>query len=80
MELQQTCKACGRADYFDFTVPDDVWEAIVPVSLRNRVVCLGCFDQFARERGVPYAEFVRTLYFAGEQASFIFRVETSVNG
>lgn len=69
---QQTCKACGRADKFNFNVPDALWDAVVPAELRNRVVCLACFDQFARERGVDYAGSIQTLYFAGDRAAMEF--------
>lgn len=69
---QQRCKVCGRRDKFNFYVPDDVWRAIVPFRLQNRVVCLGCFDRMAKEKGVEYAPHLLNLYFAGDQASFSF--------
>jgi len=75
---RQTCKACGRPDKFDFTVPDDVWAAVVPAFLRNRVVCLTCFDDFARAAAVDYSGAIRTLYFAGDRASFTFEVRSAV--
>ena len=68
----QACKACGRRDKTDFHVPDEVWERVVPERLRDRVVCLACFDGFAKERGVEYAPYLSLLYFAGEQASLAF--------
>lgn len=74
---RQTCKACGRPDKFDFHVPDEVWAAVVPPTLLNRVVCLDCFDQFARERHIPYAHCLDTLYFAGDQAVMVFRTVTA---
>lgn len=43
VEGRQTCKACGRVDYWNFDVPTEVWTAVIPAELRNRVVCLGCF-------------------------------------
>ena len=69
-ESRQTCKACGQADYFNFDVPDEVWVAVVPEHLRNRVVCLGCFDRFALTRGVQYGHHVREVFFAGDVAAF----------
>jgi hypothetical protein len=69
----QTCYACGRRDKFDFTVSDDVWHRVVPTPHAGHVVCLGCFDQFARERGVDYSSAIQTLYFAGDQACFEFK-------
>lgn len=76
--MRQTCKACGRPDKFDFSLPDDVWAAVVPADLVNRVVCLGCFDEYAREAGVDYSGVLSTLYFAGDRAAFVFKVESSV--
>jgi len=69
----QTCKVCGHADKFNFHVPDEVWQAIVPEEYQDRVVCLACFDEFAYRRGVPYAHALRSLYFAGDQATYEFR-------
>jgi len=71
--LQQTCRVCGRPDKFDFHVPDSLWAVVVPAEYRNRVVCLYCFDEFAHQQGVEYAAGLRTLYFAGKQASLEFR-------
>ncbi|PWE17005.1 hypothetical protein DDZ18_09885 [Marinicauda salina] len=72
---RQTCKACGRPDKFDYTIPDELWARIVPLTLQSRVVCLHCFDEFARERGVLYAASLTALYFAGDRAAFCFRPE-----
>jgi hypothetical protein len=70
---RQTCKACGRPDKFDFHVPDAIWQRVVPLRYRNRVLCLYCFDGFAAERGIEYAPHLRTLWFAGDGAKFEFR-------
>ena len=78
-DQRQTCKACGRPDKFDFHVPDKVWAAVVPPELVNRVVCLFCFDEFARQKGVSYADHVGLLYFAGDRGSFTFVVEHAVD-
>ena len=80
MNLRQRCKACGREDKFDFHVPDDIWRQVVPPELVNRVVCLGCFDEFARGKAVDYAPGVKKLYFAGDQAVLVFTVESANNG
>lgn len=70
---RQTCKVCGRPDKFDFHVPDRIWESVVPAAYRNLAVCLYCFDEFANKKGVDYAPFVHTLYFAGDAANLVFR-------
>lgn len=73
--MQQTCKACGLPDKFNFWVPDDVWAAVVPEHLRNRVVCLPCFDDFAAAARVKYGPSLRGLYFAGRGATFEFKTK-----
>lgn len=54
--------------------PDDVWSAFVRLDHQSRVVCLYCFDDFARERDVNYASTLKTVYFAGENGSLILSV------
>lgn len=71
--MHQTCKVCGHRDKFDFHVPDDVWEAVVPPDYQGRVVCLSCFDEFAYQHRVNYAASLHTLYFVGSRATFVFR-------
>ena len=71
----QRCKVCGRRDKFDFHVPDHIWEAVVPEEFRRGVVCLACFDDFARQAKVDYAPYLETLYFVGDCAVFSFTVE-----
>ena len=68
------CAACGREDKFDFHVPNAIWEAVVPEWLQCHVVCLGCFDDLAAVAGVDYTPYIDTLYFAGDQATFTFRM------
>jgi len=66
------CKACGLVNCFDFHVPDEIWKAIMPLSLIDKVVCLNCFDRYASEMGVDYAEYIKDLYFAGNRGNFHF--------
>lgn len=69
----QTCHACGHRDKFDFHVPNELWVTVVPDRHVGHVVCLGCFDNFARERGVDYSGAIQTLYFAGDKSNFKFK-------
>lgn len=69
---QQTCKVCGRIDKFNFNVPDNIWARIVPHEFQNRVVCLSCFDDFAKEKNINYVDYIDELYFAGKRGTFIF--------
>ena len=65
---QQTCKVCGRPDHWDFYVPDDVWFAVVSDEYRYNVVCLPCFDGFAKTKGVKYKKHIGPIYFVGWQS------------
>jgi hypothetical protein len=40
---------------------------------------LGCFDDFASEKGVAYAKNLTTLFFAGERAAIEFRAIGAVD-
>jgi hypothetical protein len=79
-ELQrQRCKVCWHADKFDFHVPDELWRTVVPESLQTKPLCLACFDDLARDRRVEYARALVRLFFAGDRASFEFKVVSAVN-
>ena len=69
-----TCDVCRRKDCFDFNVPDSIWQRVVPQNLRNKVICLCCFDELAKLKKVAYAKYLHKLYFAGQQATFEFEV------
>ncbi len=70
---RQRCRVCKCEDKFNFYVPDEVWREIVPPEYQNKVVCLPCFDEFARKQNVDYSRWIEVLYFAGRQASFKFQ-------
>ena len=70
---RQHCRVCNCQDKFNFYVPDQVWRKVVPEPYQGVVVCLPCFDEFARARNVDYSGNIETLYFAGRQASFKFQ-------
>lgn len=73
---EQTCKACGRQDKFNFDVPDELWARVVPDHLRNRVVCLSCFDRFAAEQDIDYASQLRELCFVGWRESMLLDIKS----
>ena len=77
MLIRQTCKVCRYKDKFNFHVPDSVWNQIVPENFRNSVVCLGCFDDFAVNKNIPYAANLDHLYFAGDAANLVWRLEVA---
>jgi hypothetical protein len=76
---RQTCKVCGKKDKFDFHVSNEMWEAVVPPIFRKLVVCLDCFDNFAFENDIEYANSLDLLCFAGDKAVFEFDVKSAVN-
>jgi hypothetical protein len=74
------CGACARPDKFVYHVPDDIWERVVPRTLKNRAVCLVCFDDFAAMRRVNYARYLSMpLQFAGDAATFEFEVRRATS-
>jgi hypothetical protein len=77
---RQTCQVCRSPDKFNFHVPDDVWNRTVPAEYRNGIVCLPCFDEFARRNGVDYSDSLRALYFVGDKAIFRFQTVSARNG
>lgn len=72
-EMRQRCKICGCADKFNFHIEDSVWTQIVPVSYQNRVICLSCFDDLAKKKGVDYSTSLKTLLFAGDNTVINFK-------
>lgn len=78
-EGRQRCKVCGVADGFNFTVPDSVWETVVPPKFQCKVVCLHCFDHFAKEKEVDYSTSISEFCFAGDKADFGFTISHAVN-
>jgi hypothetical protein len=77
--MRQTCKVCRQLDKLNFDVPDEIWNAVVPGAFRQQVVCLGCFDTFARKNNVDYAASLRAVFFAGDAAAFEFQPITVAN-
>jgi hypothetical protein len=70
-DIRQRCKKCG-ARGFNFHVSDSTWERVVDRQYLGKVLCLSCFDDMAAERGIPYADEITTLYFAGSRSVFYF--------
>ena len=74
---RQKCGVCKCQDKFNFHVPDKLWRQVVPKEYWSKVVCLQCFDEFARTKEINYAQSIETLYFAGNQATFKFQTVSS---
>lgn len=73
-EMRQRCKVCGNADKFNYHVPDELWQIIVPAKYQNRVICLACFDEFAEKKKVDYTTSIGVIYFAGNDNSIKLRI------
>ena len=74
---QQTCSVCGRKDCFNFHLPDPLWRSVLPERLWEKVVCLCCFDEFAKAEDVDYGQYLDVIHFAGQQASLTFHVASA---
>lgn len=74
---RQQCWVCGCEEKFNFHVSDEIWEKAVPEEYRSRVICLSCFDNFARERNVAYSRSVVDLLFAGDKAALEFEPKSA---
>jgi hypothetical protein len=73
--VRKLCGACGRPDKFEYHVPDDIWQRVVPNALRKRNVCLVCFDDFAAIGRVNFARHLTiSLRFLGDAATFEFQL------
>jgi hypothetical protein len=79
LKQKQTCKVCDRPNIINFYVPDELWEAIVPEEYRTTVVCLYCFDGFAAEKNINYADSLKEICFCGDKASFEFDIKSATN-
>ena len=74
---QLTCKVCHRPEKFDFYVPDEVWVSVVPIEYQGKVVCLCCFDDFAKDKDINYSRALQDLCFVGQKATFRFSIAWS---
>jgi len=74
---RQKCRVCGCQEKFNFHVTDEIWENAVPEEYRNQVICLSCFDNFARERNISYSEEITDLLFAGDKAAVEFEPKSA---
>jgi len=75
IHLKQRCKICGSRDKFDFHVTEEIWNKVVPSQYQNRVVCLSCFDDFAKEKSIHYKDALDELCFAGDMENLNFQIK-----
>lgn len=63
--LTLPCESCGMVPALDYTVSDEIWQAVVPDESRRSVVCLPCFDQMAADKGIDISEALERVQFVG---------------
>ena len=51
---REICKLCYHVNAVGFSVPDDVWAAVVPEHVRDNVVCLACFTRLGDEKLIAW--------------------------
>lgn len=51
---RETCKRCWRENVVGFSVPNEMWRAVVPARHMTNVLCLSCFDLYATRRGIDW--------------------------
>ena len=56
---REICKICWHVNPVGFSVPDAVWEAVVPLQFRSNVLCILCFARLADEKLIPWDEDIK---------------------
>ncbi len=51
---REICKICYHVNPVGFSVPDGIWQAVVPEGFRDKVVCFTCFARLGDERCVEW--------------------------
>lgn len=51
---REICRICYQVNAVGFSVPDDVWQSVVPPALQNYVLCLACFTRLADQKLIPW--------------------------
>lgn len=55
---RERCAACERPSPISFSVPNEVWEAVVHPYYRNAVLCVWCFISRADEKFIAWDEVI----------------------
>ncbi len=67
---EQRCLVCNGLHVFIFRVTDEIWNQIVPDSMKKSHICLPCFDHLASAKGIHYAQSLNTEFcFVGQMAT-----------
>ena len=63
--LTLPCGICGKIPKWDYRVDDDFWRKVAPHKHRLGVICLGCLDKLASEKGLDIAKYLIDVQFTG---------------
>ena len=53
---REICRWCYHVNAVGFSVPDEVWAAVIPEGAQNSVVCLSCFTRLGDEKQIDWAQ------------------------
>jgi len=71
----EVCKVCGQPNHFGYNLPDELWRSIVPEEFwEGGIVCLGCLDWFAWQKGIEYLRHLDELYYVGRDETVTMHV------
>lgn len=54
MMTREICKKCHSVSAVGFSVPDEVWFAVVPWEYSGSVLCLKCFTELGDAAGIAW--------------------------
>lgn len=63
--LTLPCSICDHLPKFDYLVEGDLWHEVVPEEFKRGVICLGCLDKLASEKGWDIASYLSRIHFTG---------------
>jgi len=64
---REICKICFSPNSVGFTVPDDIWEAVISKEYNVNITCLRCFTRLADEKLIEWdkdIKFYPVSYFS----------------
>ena len=57
--VRERCAVCQQLSPVSFAVPNEIWNAVVHLSLINSIICLKCFIDRADEKYVPWDKTIK---------------------
>ena len=56
---REICKICYHVNPVGYTVPDELWQTVIPHSMQRHVVCLTCFARLADEALIAWDDDIK---------------------